>query len=93
MPKSKVPTKKKAAGATEAEYGSALYGLAKELEGVGKELSPLYHLEAVADNLASMATSIDALAHAQALAVIAQNGTKEERSAAVANLKRRWLDD
>lgn len=69
------------------DTGVALHGLARTIEGISEELRPLYHIEAVADNLASLATALDGLSDATALGVIAQYGSSEDRAKAVARLK------
>jgi hypothetical protein len=73
----------------DSDTGVGLHALADTIEGVGEELRPLYHLAAVADNLGSLSSALDGLANATALAAIAQYGSSEDRTTAVALLKSR----
>jgi hypothetical protein len=79
------------------DLGSAVYGLAKEIKGAGdsvaEELRPLYHIEVIADNLGTLASALDGLAHATAMSVIAQYGSNEDRAVVVAYLKRWFVEE
>jgi hypothetical protein len=74
------------------DTGIALHGLAKEIGGVAEELRTLYHLESVSEHMGQLASALTALANATAMSVIARSGTDDDRSVAVAYLKR-WFED
>lgn len=80
----------------ESDYNPNIYGLAKELsaslDGIAEELRPFFHVEQVADNLGSIASSLDGLAKAMAMQVIAQGGNAEDRAKAVEYLKG-WFEE
>jgi len=83
-------TKKAKSEKTDSDIGVGVHALAQPIEGIGEELRPLYHLEVVADNLGTLSSALDGLANATALAAIAQYGSTEDRTAAVARLKERF---
>lgn len=87
----KKSTAKKAAKKSSDDQGMALHGLAKEVGGIAEELGNLYKLETIGDNLAEIASALSHLANATALAIIAENGTDEERAEAVRKAKG-WFD-
>lgn len=87
----KKSTAKKVAKKSSDDRGMASYGLAKEIGGLSEELSHLYKLENIADNLGEIASALSSLANATILSIIAENGTAEEKAEAVQKAKG-WLD-
>ncbi|HZT76055.1 MAG TPA: hypothetical protein VFA27_05320 [Vicinamibacterales bacterium] len=75
------------------DLGAALYALSQEIKGVAEELHPLWHVEELADNVGNLIAPLDALATAAAMKVIAEYGSEDDRSAVVAYLTRRYLND
>jgi len=55
-------------------------------------LGKLYHLEMLADYTGNLATALDNLAHASAMATIAKHGSDADRRNVVAYLKS-WFDE
>ena len=80
------------AGSEAGVLSSDLYGLGKEIEGVAEELHPLWHLEALADNVGHLAEPLSSLATAVAMKTLIEHGTEEDRQAALAHLKRIYLE-